>query len=104
MTRLGAARRGYDSRWRIRRAHYLQQHPLCVMCNVAGRVAAATIVDHIVPHKGDQRLFNDTNNWQSLCKPCHDRHKQRIESRGYDNTVDPSTGLYRDPKHPSNAR
>ena len=30
-------------------------------------------VDHIIPHRGDQKLFWDRNNWQALCKPCHDR-------------------------------
>ena len=30
------------------------------------------MVDHIEPHKRDQRLFWDTSNWQSMCKPCHD--------------------------------
>ena len=102
--RPSASARGYDARWRTRRAHFLQRNPLCVMCHAAGRVVVATVVDHIVAHKGDPQLFNDPNNWQALCKAHHDRHKQRIESRGYDNAVDPVTGLYRDPKHPSNAR
>lgn len=39
----------------------------------------ATIVDHIVPHKGDLVLFHDPENLQSLCKPCHDRDKAAIE-------------------------
>ncbi|WP_326537644.1 HNH endonuclease signature motif containing protein, partial [Pseudorhodoferax sp.] len=36
----------------------------------------ATIADHIVPHKGDLGRFFDRGNLQSLCKPCHDNHKQ----------------------------
>jgi len=39
----------------------------------AERVAPATVVDHIEPHKGDEELFYDINNLQSLCKSCHDR-------------------------------
>ena len=39
----------------------------------------ATLVDHIIPHKGDQALFWDWRNWQSLCTPCHNRVKQRKE-------------------------
>lgn len=35
-------------------------------------VEAASVVDHIVPHKGDQKLFWRRSNWQSLCKRCHD--------------------------------
>ena len=53
------------------------------MCAALGRTTAATVVDHIKPHRGDDRLFWDfDNNVQSLCKPCHDRHKQRIERSG----------------------
>ena len=28
---------------------------------------------HIRPHRGDPVLFWDEKNWQSLCKPCHDK-------------------------------
>lgn len=64
--------RGYDSRWWKYRALYLRQHPLCVLCAENGRTVAATVVDHIVPHKGDQRVFWDPKNHRALCKPCHD--------------------------------
>ena len=60
---------------------YLTAHPLCVMCEREGRLTPATVVDHIVAHRNDQRLFWDQSNWQSLCKPHHDREKQR-EERG----------------------
>ena len=33
----------------------------------------ATVVDHIVPHRGDHALFWDEQNWQPLCKSCHDK-------------------------------
>lgn len=74
--------RGYNYRWQKARATYLSRHPLCKMCEGRGRVTAATIVDHIIPHRGDQALFWDTSNWQSLCKPCHDSVKQAEERRG----------------------
>jgi 5-methylcytosine-specific restriction protein A len=45
-----------------------------------GRLVKATVVDHIVPHRGDVKLFWDENNWQSLCKSCHD-HKTMTEDR-----------------------
>lgn len=81
-SRRGSAReRGYTSRWDKARKTYLMQHPLCVMCKREGRVTPATVVDHIIPHKGDQALFWDTDNWQSLCAPHHNRDKQR-EERG----------------------
>ena len=102
MTRLSASRRGYDHRWRIRSRHFLQMHPLCRMCEAEGKITVATIVDHVIPHKGDSVLFNDMRNWQPLCKAHHDRAKQRVDVHGFSTEVDASTGLYRDPKHPSN--
>lgn len=64
--------RGYDSQWRQARAYFLTRHPLCVECQKHGRYTKATVVDHIVPHKGDMTLFWDESNWQALCKTCHD--------------------------------
>ncbi|MFC3169415.1 HNH endonuclease signature motif containing protein [Paracoccus fontiphilus] len=42
--------------------------------------AEATLVDHITPHRGNQALFWKRSNWQALCTPCHNRHKQRQEN------------------------
>lgn len=67
-----AAARGYDSRWQKAREMYLARHPLCARCLKEGRYVPATVVDHIVPHRGDQTLFWDESNWQALCKKCHD--------------------------------
>lgn len=75
--RPSAARRGYGSRWRRARAAFLAQHPLCAACRVRGRVVAATVVDHVTPHRGDQRLFWDESNWTPACKPCHDAKTAR---------------------------
>ena len=84
-----AASRGYDARWRKARAAYLAQHPLCVECARQGQVTAATVVDHILPHKGDDRLFWHPANWQALCKTCHDT-KTATEDGGFANL--PTTG------------
>jgi 5-methylcytosine-specific restriction enzyme A len=70
--RPSAARRGYGSRWRRARAAFLAQHPLCATCQDQGCIEPSTTVDHIVPHRGDQRLFWDEANWAALCKRCHD--------------------------------
>jgi 5-methylcytosine-specific restriction protein A len=75
--RPSAARRGYGRPWRRARAAFLAQHPLCVACRAQGRVVAASVVDHVVPHRGDQRLFWDTGNWAPSCKPCHDAKTAR---------------------------
>ena len=68
-----AAERGYDAKWRRARKLFLQRHPLCANCLSQGVLTPATVVDHIVPHRGDHRLFWDEQNWQPLCKACHDR-------------------------------
>lgn len=68
----------YGKRWQDERQNYLWRNPLCVCCKAKGKFVAATVVDHIVPHKGDEKLFWDRNNWQALCKPCHD-HKTLTE-------------------------
>ncbi len=76
-----AAQRGYDARWRRYREMYLRQHPLCVECQKEGRLTPATVVDHIVPHKGDRRLFWDPENHQALCKRCHDKKTAKEDGR-----------------------
>lgn len=81
-TRASSTQRGYDARWRKARAVFLAANPLCKMCGDEGRIEAATVVDHIVPHRGDQALFWDIGNWQPLCSFCHNRHKHSQEMRG----------------------
>ena len=80
--RESAAKRGYGRRWQGYRERYLREHPLCVMCQARGEIVAASVVDHIEPHKGDHRLFWKPENHQALCKRCHDSHKQRFEKSG----------------------
>lgn len=69
----------YDYRWQKASKQHLRGEPLCRMCKGLGKVVEATVVDHIVPHRGDLVLFRDPTNWQSLCKPHHDGAKQRLE-------------------------
>ena len=68
-------------KWRKLRSRFLNANPLCAICQESGRVTAATIVDHIVPHKGDMEKFWN-GPFQALCKPCHDSHKKRMEHGG----------------------
>jgi 5-methylcytosine-specific restriction protein A len=77
--------RGYTRRWERRAGFFKARYPLCgqrpagqapVMsrCHDEGRVTVATLVDHVVPHRGDTTLFWDEHgNWQSLCAACHAR-------------------------------
>lgn len=78
-----AAGRGYNARWRKERRLYLQSHWYCAEClkQDPPRYTRATVVDHVVPHRGDQKLFWDQNNWQPLCKPCHDKKTGNEDSR-----------------------
>jgi len=65
--RPSAAKRGYGRPWQKARRLYLAQHTVCRECGTE----AATVVDHIVPHRGDEVKFWDVGNWQGLCEPCH---------------------------------
>jgi 5-methylcytosine-specific restriction enzyme A len=80
-----AVQRGYTTRWQTRSARFRARYPLCGMrpggrppimsqCFDEGRATLAQHVDHVVPHKGDKRLFwAELENWQSLCPACHTR-------------------------------
>lgn len=87
--RRGSARaRGYDSRWEVARLAFLAANPFCRHCEreTPESIQPAEVVDHIVPHKGDDRLFWDETNWQPLCKPHHDR-KTAVEDGGFGRPV-----------------
>lgn len=88
----------YGSRWERARKIFLASHPLCRMCERRCRVTAATVVDHRDPHRGDFDLFWNQDNWQALCQPCHDRHKQSQERTGALKGCD-KDGLPLDPAH-----
>ena len=63
--------------WKRGRLDHLRANPLCVDCGSIGLVVPAREVDHIVPHRGDLKLFRDKKNWQGLCKTCHSRKTAR---------------------------
>ena len=70
-SRLSAARRGYGRRWQRESKEFLALHPWCEACMKEGRREPATEVDHVIPHKGNKKLFWDKANWQGLCRRCH---------------------------------
>lgn len=80
----------HSARWRKASRAHLCEHPLCAECERQGKVTAATLVDHIKPHKGNYELFWDPNNWQSMCDPCHNR-KTATEDGGFGNKPIEST-------------
>ncbi|MES2787635.1 MAG: HNH endonuclease signature motif containing protein [Pseudomonadota bacterium] len=69
-------------RWYRLRWVQLQKDPLCADCAKRRKSVPATVVDHIKAHRGDEELFFDAENLQSLCKPCHDGAKQQLEKSG----------------------
>lgn len=71
--------RGYGAAWQKARRHYLAKYPLCATCQSRDQVTVASVVDHVIPHRGDMALFWESSNWQALCKPCHDQDKARLE-------------------------
>lgn len=71
-------------RWRKLRLTILQRDlytcqktgVLCIGKHPAGN---SPVVDHIRPHRGDERLFWDESNLQCVSKNYHDSQKQREE-------------------------
>jgi 5-methylcytosine-specific restriction enzyme A len=74
----------YLRRWRRATRTFLDDtdNSLCKMCQQFGYTEPSTVVDHVIPHKGDYELFWDQTNWQGLCMNCHNRHKQIQETQG----------------------
>jgi 5-methylcytosine-specific restriction endonuclease McrA len=60
------------------------------------------VVNHKVPHRGDQRLFWDRSNWERLCHDDHDITAQREEHGRVTNGAD-ANGRPLDVTHPWNA-
>lgn len=82
--RPNSTERGYGARWQKASKAYLLAHPLCVdpYKRHVERVVAATETDHVIPHKGDMKLFWDASNWQPLCHDCHS-YKTACEDGGF---------------------
>ena len=66
-----------------------------------GKLVPAVVVDHIVAHRGNEGLFWDVANWQSLCRWHHDSTK-RIEERSGRLVGSDADGRPLSPKHPWN--
>lgn len=75
------SRRGYGARWAKAAKAFRYSNPMCIGCKAIGRDEIAEVVDHIVPHKGDDALFWSEDNWQACCRWHHSAVKQELESR-----------------------
>ncbi len=74
--RPSARQRGYTAEWERESKAFLASHPFCRVCG-----EPASVVDHIIPHKGDMRVFWDRANWQPLCAHHHNSAKQSRDRR-----------------------
>jgi 5-methylcytosine-specific restriction enzyme A len=68
------------ARWRVLRLKiFLRDLYTCRKCKLVEGNTSLLVCDHIEPHRGDERLFWDETNLQTLCKGCHDKIKQAEE-------------------------
>lgn len=76
-------------RWRkLRWAMLVRDRFTCRMCGRVMHDTSQLVADHIKEHKGDEALFWDEDNIQTLCKtPCHDSLKQSMERGGKKPTI-----------------
>jgi 5-methylcytosine-specific restriction protein A len=61
--------------WRELRATVLRDAGY--ICATPGCVRRAAVVDHRIPHHGDNDLFFSRDNLQPFCKRCHDQKTAR---------------------------
>jgi 5-methylcytosine-specific restriction protein A len=93
-----ASQRLYTWQWHKARTAYLADHLLCVDCEAEGVTTPASVVDHLVPHRGDLTLFWDTRNWRAVCRRCHSRktathdggfgHERQVVDTKWDRRLD----------------
>lgn len=71
----------YTYAWSQASKRFLADHPFCLPCSHAFRYVPSEATDHVIPHRGEARLFWDVSNWQGICRGCHDV-KTRLEASG----------------------
>ena len=67
----------HSSDWRDLRAMVLRETGH--VCATVGCVRRAAVVDHRIPHHGDNDLFFRRDNLQPFCKHCHDQKTARYD-------------------------
>jgi len=71
-----------SKRWQQLRKEMLSKQKWCQCPHHKGKFVPGEVVDHIIPHKGDTKLFFDRNNLQVLSASCHNGPKQSSEKGG----------------------
>lgn len=82
------------ARWVKMRARQLKKNPFCsdYFGDHGGSLVVANTADHIIPHKGDEVLFWDEDNLQSMCRTCHNK-KTVKEEGGFGKIYDKSKAV-----------
>lgn len=88
--------------WKLRRNEQLKRIPYCEPCKALGMSRAATIANHVTPHRGDWNLFI-RGRLESTCKKCHDSAIQEAENKGFRKDID-EDGWPIDESHPANRK
>lgn len=57
----------HTQRWRTLRASIIAKYKVCLVCGSSENLT----VDHIIAPRGNEELFFNENNLQTLCKSCH---------------------------------
>lgn len=65
-----------NTEWRNYRAKFLAINSECYACG-----EPATVVDHLVPHKGDVELFKKTDNHIPLCMQHHNFVSAKFDTK-----------------------
>jgi 5-methylcytosine-specific restriction protein A len=78
-TRASALERGYTREWYRLASEFKSFNPYCVGCAAIGVMRVAEVVDHILPHRGDEVLMWNDANWQSACAWHHNAIKPLLE-------------------------
>lgn len=89
------------ARWQAVRREQLQREPLCQACKLLGRIAPATVCNHVdkAAKATPDGFFRGP--FSSLCAPCHDAGEQKRESAGFTAEAG-ADGWPIDPRHPAN--
>jgi 5-methylcytosine-specific restriction enzyme A len=59
----------------------------CRLCGHREVNPSSLVCDHVRPHRGDERMFWDRSNLQTLCSSCHSSRKQAEERADSRNNV-----------------
>jgi 5-methylcytosine-specific restriction protein A len=87
--------------WRRLRAAKLAEHPLCEVCEKAGRIVVASHVDHQTPISLGGDPFPPLSGLTAMCHSCHSIKTNRVDKplmrppKGCD-----ASGAPADPRHP----